>query len=155
MKKRNPNDVEKELRNITDGLGMPMDEEMIRPCVILNSLGYKTRQSCQGHEEKYGSSPWIQIIWDEEISKEYYDRSLDEFFNTLFKDLEEFYKNKKTKHINIISITIIQSKSLIIKLAQDTDLKIYGENNSIKMKEYLKEIQDFCEFLNRKYNLNY
>lgn len=153
---RNPHEVEKELRSVTDGIGMPMDEGIIRPCVILNSLGYKTRQSCEGHEDRYSTYPWIDLIWNEEKSKGYLDKSYNEFFNTVYLDLEEYYKNSKSPHDCTVSFFKFGDEDeLIIRLAQTTDVKIFGNNRAEKIKEYLKEIQNFCEFLNKKYNLNY
>lgn len=156
MIRRDPKEVEKELRNITDGLGLPMDEGMIRPCVILNSLGFKTRQSCEGHEDKYSSRPWIDLIWNQENTREYYEKSLKEFFDTIFIDLEDFYKTHKPPHCNVISFYKFSgSTKLIIRLQQTADLRVYVENRGGKINDYLSEIQNFCEFLNKKYNLNY
>ncbi len=154
--KQNPIEVEKNLRNITDGIGMPLDEDIIRPCVILNSLGFKTRQSCSGHEDRYSTYPWIDLIWNEEEAQEYLDNSLTEFFETIYLDLEEYYKESKLKHDNVLSFYIFGDKDvLIIRLTQLTDIKIFGEQRPEKMQENFEVIKNFCEYLNKKYQLNY
>ena len=56
-KLQNPKDIEEKIKNVTDGLGMPLDEGVFRSVVILNSLGLKTRQSCEGHVDRYSTSP--------------------------------------------------------------------------------------------------
>jgi hypothetical protein len=154
--KQNPIEVEKKLRNMTDGIGMPLDEGAIRPCVILNSLGFKTRQSCSGHEDRYNTYPWIDLIWNEEETKEYLDKSLTEFFVTIYQDLVGYYKESNPKHDNVISFFIFDGEDqLIIRLTQLTDIKIFGAERPEKIREHFEEIKNFCEYLNKKYQLNY
>ena len=152
---KDPKQIELKLRNTGDGQGRGLDENIIRPCVILNALGYKTRQSCEGHVEEYGTYPWIDLIWDEKSGEDYYQKSLKQFYETIFKDLEEFYKLNKKPYDNTISFSIFDDEILIIRLAHKTDSKIYGEERPKKLQEHLKEIQEFCEYLNKKYHLNY
>ena len=87
----NLTEVEKILRETTDNLGMPIDSRIFKACVILNSLGYKTRQSCQGHAENYTTYPWIEIFYNEEVSPEYYLASSKHFHDNLFQDLKLYY----------------------------------------------------------------
>jgi len=153
MNKLNPYEVEKNLREVTDLVGMPIDSGIFRSCVILNSLGYKTRQSCEGHEESYNTYPWIDLIWDADTTPEYYESSAKFFYENLFQDLKQFYKNRNTKYNQQITIEYFSSKKFNVRLSQMQNLKCYRNKRKEKLKEYLNEINDFCEFLNKKYNI--
>jgi len=52
MKIKNPKEVEKEFKRMADNLGFGIDQNIFRSVIILNSLGYKTRQSCEGHLDR-------------------------------------------------------------------------------------------------------
>ena len=152
---KNPKDVKKAISNATDALGFPLDKDIVRPVVILNSLGLKTRQSCQGHLRRYNTYPWISIFWVDERTPEYYKESRKIFFNTLFKDLEEFYQDRKTPYENIITFNFLDEKQLDVTLKSIGNLKIYNDIRKQKLQEQFKELSDFCEYLNKKYQLNY
>ncbi|NBO17445.1 MAG: hypothetical protein EBV07_00945, partial [Proteobacteria bacterium] len=47
-----------------------------------------------------------------------------------------------------------KEKELIIRLSQFENSKCFKDKRTEKLNEYLKEINDFCEFLNAKYQLN-
>jgi len=160
--RRDPRIVAKELRSMTDGLGMPLDKGIFRSCVILNSLGYKTRQSCAGHVRRYETYPWIDLVMSvDEIkenikNEEKIEKLVQEFGKTLYLDLQEFYQDRKVNHDSVLSLVRFRVEDgLEYRLEQLTSLKIFGRQRSQKMKCFFKEIQDFCEFLNQKYELNY
>jgi len=150
---KNPKDVEKEMKKITDGIGMPIDKKMLRPSVILNSLDFVTSGSCEGHNNRYFTYPWIDI--DFPIPNNNLDEAREFFFETLYRDLEEFYENRRVNHEDVISFQEIKGRLLTIRLSSNCNIKILNSNRNKKIKDQLQEILDFCEFLNKKYNLNY
>jgi hypothetical protein len=154
-KTKNPKEVKEVISKVTDALGFPLDKDIIRPVVILNSLGLKTRQSCQGHLRRYNTYPWIALEWDAEKTPEYYKESRKIFFKTIFKDLEEFYQDRKVPYENILSFKFLDEKQLSVTLSSITNLKIFDKNRKLKLQEQFKELSDFCEYLNKKYNLGY
>ncbi|GHO66856.1 hypothetical protein KSC_057480 [Ktedonobacter sp. SOSP1-52] len=50
-----------QFRKTTDRLGMPIDEGIFETVVVLNLLGVKTRQSCEGHLERGSFAPWVTL----------------------------------------------------------------------------------------------
>jgi hypothetical protein len=154
-KTRNPKEVKEAISKVTDALGYPLDKDIIRAVVILNSLGLKTRQSCQGHLRRYNTYPWIALKWDAEKTPEYYKESRKIFFNTIFKDLEEFYQDRKVTYENILSFKFLDEKQLNVDLSSITNLKIFDKDRKRKLQEQFKELSDFCEYLNKKYHLDY
>lgn len=135
---------------------MTIDKNIFRSVVILNALGYETRQSCEGHLNRYSTMPWIEIQWIEEDSNEYFQRSLKFFYENLFQDLKEYYQNKKyVPYDQQIILEIMGSGQLRVRLGQYQNSKCFKNKRKEKLKAYLQEINDFCEFLNQKYNLNY
>lgn len=50
-----------EVDSWTDALGMPIDIQIRNLIIVLNLLGFKTRQSCEGHLEHGDASPWVDF----------------------------------------------------------------------------------------------
>ena len=77
---------------IADRTGMPIEKGIIDTVVVFNSIGYKTRQSCEGHAGKEGLPfSWIDIqneFVDTEEGQEYEDlnREFDLFLKTNQKE---------------------------------------------------------------------
>ncbi len=55
-------EVNRRLRTVTDGNGMPIDPGIYETCVILNVLGFTTEMSCEGHLDHSLPYPWVRII---------------------------------------------------------------------------------------------
>lgn len=55
--------------NVTDGLGMPVDEGIKKAVVALNILKFETVQSCEGHLNWGLPYPWIALQPDQEKVK--------------------------------------------------------------------------------------
>jgi hypothetical protein len=53
--------IRKEIEQITDGLGMPIDEGIKEAVAIFNAVGLYTSASCEGHIDRGISAPWIEI----------------------------------------------------------------------------------------------
>lgn len=64
-KKQRWDDMAREVDSWTDGLGMGIDEKIKDTVIVLNLLGFKTRQSCEGHLSWGHSYPWISLELDD------------------------------------------------------------------------------------------
>ncbi len=56
--------LRKEVETWTDGLGLPIDEGIKETVIVLNLLGLKTYQSCEGHLGEGDSAPWVTFVVD-------------------------------------------------------------------------------------------
>lgn len=151
---KDPIKIKEKISKTTDLLGHPIDKGILRSVVILNSLGFITSASCEGHEEEYNSNPFIDIIFQTDPS-ENVEECKKLFFETLYKDLEEFYKNREIAHDNKISFRTHTFNQFEIRLYINTNLKVYGETREKMVKNHYLELVEFCEYLNKKYHLNY
>lgn len=50
----------------TDRLGNPIDENILEMVTILNLLGFRSYQSCEGHLESGVKVPWVTFVTGEE-----------------------------------------------------------------------------------------
>jgi len=149
---KNPYEVRKKIERAIDGLGMPIDKGIFRAIVILNSLGFETTGSCEGHEDRYSTYPWIDLKFETENS---FDENRKLFFDTLFKDIESFYENREVPHKNKITFFVFNDEIFQIRLYICSNPKISKYEREMELRNHYLEITDFCEFLNKKYNLNY
>jgi len=149
-----PQKVSERLKKTTDKLGMPIDKGIFRSVVILNSLGFETTGSCEGHIEEINKNPWIQISFHDENTNDVKDGE-KLFFDTLLKDIEDFYSKRDTKHENVLTFKEIKSSRFLIDIYPNTNLLVFSNDKFKNLKDSLNEINDFCEFLNLKYKLNF
>jgi hypothetical protein len=54
----------REVDSWTDGLGSPIDPGIKETVIVLNLLGFPTRQSCEGHLDHGNANPWIDLSLD-------------------------------------------------------------------------------------------
>jgi hypothetical protein len=151
---KNPSLIKERLSSTTDLLGLPVDKGIFRSIVILNSIGFYTTGSCEGHEDRYGTSPYIDIVF-QSLPDDNIDDCKKLFFETLFKDLEDFYKDREVEHSKKVVFLNPVFSQFEITIKIHTNLKIFGEDREKKLREHYLELTDFCEFLNKKYKLNY
>ena len=151
---KNPIEVQNIVKKITDSLGMPIDNKMIRPLVILNSLGFETSGSCEGHLDRYNTYPWIDIDF-KNLGEGKKNNPQEILFKSLYRDLEDFYSQRNTLHENKIVFRQIGANELTVRLACNSNLNIYSQTKEQKFQEQYQEISDFCEYLNLKYQLNF
>ncbi|PJD97235.1 MAG: hypothetical protein CK425_03710 [Parachlamydia sp.] len=82
--------VAKEVDSWVDGLGYPIDQGIKETVIVLNLLGFPTRQSCEGHLNHGEASPWIDfaitqpefVTLQNQVS-DFYQVELKESFQTL------------------------------------------------------------------------
>lgn len=53
--------MEKEVESWTDALGLGIDPGIKKMVIVLNLLGFKTEQSCEGHSDWGRPYPWVRI----------------------------------------------------------------------------------------------
>ena len=59
------------VEHFTDKLGTPIDPGIFETVVVLNLLGFRTFQSCEGHLDHGCAYPWVTVI-DAAVSGRYY-----------------------------------------------------------------------------------
>lgn len=57
--------MEKEVETWTDALGLGIDPGIKKTVIILNLLGFKTQQSCEGHIDWGRPYPWVSITTED------------------------------------------------------------------------------------------
>jgi len=61
-----------EINSCTDALGLPIDQRIKETVIVINLLGFKTSQSCEGHLNWGCPFPWVEIaVMDEDLSALY------------------------------------------------------------------------------------
>jgi len=200
-------EIRKEIENIRDRCGMPIDKEIKETVIIFNALGLSTSSSCGGHIDRGYLVPWIEISAPnepeerfisqnksfEKVAKKYnltfeevqkgtnmdayweamrecsQNEETEEYKNwkkenkNLFKKaqsfLKEFYKKRKVNPEMKLKITEIEGHFRIHNGGRDYKPIVKKEDLSEKeikirlekLKKYRSEMQEFTEFLKRKY----
>lgn len=57
--------VETMINEVTDGCGLPVDEDIKKTVVALNALNFETIQSCEGHLDWGLPYPWVSLRPDQ------------------------------------------------------------------------------------------
>ena len=154
-------DVEKQVNEITDKLGEPIDPGIKEAVAGFNIWKIPISQSCEGHLHKEGASfPWVEIYtpepkgWkeSEEKKREWTIENLKHRKRTM-EMLDEFYQDREMpfdarlsfSNIGIYGGFRIQSTGAeIMPILSDKEQKE-------KLKLYRKEMNDFAKFLKDKY----
>lgn len=55
------NRTREKFRKVTDKLGCSIDEGILETVIVLNLLGLRTTQSCEGHLDRAVAAPWVDI----------------------------------------------------------------------------------------------
>lgn len=109
--------MEKEVSSWTDALGLGIDPKIKETVIVLNLLGFKTSQSCEGHINWGNAYPWVAFDYESdqfkaltsklreisqqtkaeeaELKKKYSELTIQEIMQT--KDvskLDELYKQR-------------------------------------------------------------
>jgi len=154
-------DAEKQVNEITDRLGMPIDTEIKDAVVALNIWGVPTSQSCEGHLHKEGASfPWVEVYapepegWkeNEEKEREWTMENLKNRVKTM-ELLEEFYKDRKTSfdaRLNFSNIGIYGGFR-VQSMGAETMSILADKGQKEKLTIYRREMNDFTKFLKAKF----
>lgn len=137
--------LEKEVDTWTDALGMPIDPKIKDIVIVLNLLGFKTEQSCQGHIDHGRAYPWVAFLVENRENNEkieIFDRiklaeeKLEEQFPNL--TLNEIRRTQPTEELS----------SLYSELHKISD-KI-----EINEKKQLKPIKDLLNRFYRQHKID-
>lgn len=157
-------------RAITDGLGMPIDEEIVETVAIMRLMGINTTMSCGGHLDRVTGGPYIMFSpreakqWQEECRgiedkmspayKHAYDMarkaSLAEQ-SKLMKLLEEYYSNHQALYPQmLVAHNYVFGNRLYCQGVELANIASPAEQKQI-LADNLKEMKDFTEFLKVRY----
>lgn len=153
-------EIEKEVEETADKLGMPIDERIKDTVTAFNIWEFPTSQSCEGHLHKEGASfPWIEVyasepkIEDKETKeKEWIAENLKQR-KKMIELLEEFYKNRETTFdarldfSNIGAFGAFRIQSMGAEVMQ----LFSPEEQKKKIELYRKEMSDLTKFLRDKF----
>ncbi len=59
-------ELETQISEYADALGMPVDEGIKETVIALTALGFPTVQSCEGHSDRGNPFPWVTIEYPDE-----------------------------------------------------------------------------------------
>lgn len=154
-------DVERQVNEIKDAKGEPVDPNIKEAVVAFNLLKFPTHASCEGHLRKEGASfPWVEVYapepegWKEnkEKQKQWTIENL-KHRNRMMGVLEEFYKDRETPfdaRLSFSNIGIYGGFRIQSTGAEVMPL-LSPEEQKEKRKIYRKEMDDFAKFLKAKF----
>jgi len=159
--KKRLEEIRKEVNEIADKKGRPIEEGIKETVVMFNAFDIKTWQSCEGHaEEDERSAPWVMFQpkipeneeWcDDEESREKVIAEGEEMKKQIMDLLNDFYKKRKIEFGNMLGLKGI---GYSLKL-QSNEAEIFKGLDPDEAREkllvYRKEMSDFTEFLKENY----
>ncbi|MCX6713706.1 MAG: hypothetical protein NTV48_01205 [Candidatus Vogelbacteria bacterium] len=160
-------DIREAIEKTTDAIGHPIEGGIKESVVILSAFGLRTSQSCGGHpdeprsEERAPSrAPWVEIYpkepdqkdWyeNEELRKEVEAESLDYRAKAL-NLFDEFYQDKTVPNDVMLGLSPIAYGFRIQSNGLDSLEGLADQQRTEKGQLYEKEMEDFTEFLKRKF----
>ena len=158
-------EIEKRVERIKDAQGKPIEKGIKETDVLLNALGLRTSQSCEGHLEKtYSSAPWVEIysrlastkegVKTEKIqeTKERMEQQNLHFRKKATNLLGMFYQNREVpieQRLCLSDIGIYHAFRIQSQGAEKLD-NLTKEEQKNKLRRYRQEMQDFTQFLKEK-----
>jgi hypothetical protein len=130
-KERSWNAMATEVDSWTDALGMPIDPKIRDTVIVLNLLGFKTSQSCEGHIDRGSAYPWISFNMNDSDA-----RLLVENQRAILEKIESKREELKDKY-------------------PDTDpYDSPGVSELIKLREKYREVDTQIQEISRKKMIN-
>lgn len=110
--------IKKHFEKVADKLGKPIDRGIFETVVILNTFGFNTRMSCEGHLKRaYYIGPWVDI----EIKEIPTVKKLKDKISQLMQQANQLKaKNENRKKIN----TLLAKRNAYSLLILKRNLKI-------------------------------
>lgn len=169
-KEKRLKEIREKVEQFVDALGMPVDPGIKETVVFLITLGINTVASCEGHIDHGTGGPYIDITSEkvleleeklkgvtqkqerEKIVEEIRKAGLEEAKKVL-KLLNEFYQGRKIEDYSQILILrqVIRGEYRLESIGIEFQEEIDIETKKERLQKYQKEIQEFTEFLRRKY----
>jgi hypothetical protein len=164
--------TESKINCITDRQGLGIDSEITESIVALQTLGFTTTASCQGHLDHVNAAPWVNI--GENVSRELLikkrelkglleenDAAKIRFITKknlkeqirLMKLLDEFYRKREVSY----DVRLVLNR---FDIYGDATLESTGERFQVirskaeqkeKFTQYRNEMKAFTDFLKMKY----
>lgn len=155
------NQIKQQLREI-DNLGGKIDEGIIDLVAILNSLGFPTRASCEGHvDHKFDCSPFVSIApICESTPKNKQDlkdqlKGNHKYLPLIFDLLDEYYQ-ENSDIVHSLRLTCVRDTNCIEFITRDYSKHIKDmQKREMLHKAYAEEINKFTQFLLKKYKEGY
>jgi len=162
-------DIEKQVDEIRDALGKPIDLGIKKAVIALNLWEFSTSQSCEGHsgespkEEGESKTPWIDIEalepkdWKEnkEVQEKWREENLKKQVK-MINFLDEFYKNREVPFDVKLQLDPrgIYGGFLLQSQGAETISVLLKEEQERRRELYRKEMNNFADFLKDKFLKN-
>lgn len=162
FKKEKFKEIKREIDQIEDCLGKPIDEGIKETVVMFKAFELKTSGSCEGHfEEERIQAPYVEIYptepeeenWTEnEELRNKVEQEAKEMRLKLLNLLKEFYEKERASFDEMLGFREIgygfriQSNGAEILEVLDEE-----ERQENRLSAYKKEMEKFTEFLKEKY----
>lgn len=136
------------LENETDGLGMPIDNEILKTVALLNLLGFSTHQSCHGHlnVDNHGL-PYAWVNFKTPTEKEFSDEHNDPFAfksHWYFQFLEETHQHAETETRKRYNIP--QNKEINFS---NKEIERYFDESLSKTRKEHRDYESYLEALDK------
>lgn len=145
--------MRQKVNSFTDKLGTPVDPEIFDLVVALRLHGFNTVNSCAGHvkEKTLDFSPSVSITANKENHIKEYKANIISL-SKLITLLSKFYINRPTDYKNMLICSSTWGTGGFIELRPHAGLASTYEVRELEKREalhklYIKECQDFAEFL--------
>lgn len=138
---RTYNEVKKEVSQITDRLGTPIDKGIEKLVIALRMWDFPTDASCEGHQDLGAPYPWVQIYAPEQPEKAWIQANQHER-HKLSRLLNEFYKTEPDfQKFAYEDIGIFGAFRLVPNVPRKTKI------TEAKLLEYRQNFHLFADFI--------
>jgi len=134
--------VKKEVDQLVDRLGYPIDNGIKRVVAVLRLVGFHTTASCEGHICSGLPYPWVDINNGPEFGQR--DTAERQALQVL---LDEFYKDRYWKFVKLARFGIFGA----CRMMPYDDINMEGDKNPEMRLFYLNSMNEFVEWLLKKY----
>lgn len=170
LKEKRLKEIEKEVENIADAEGRPIDPGIKETVIALKALEFPTCQSCEGHPAErpeeievkghQSRAPWVWIespgpknLKESESTQKEWKRENLKHQSKMIELLDEFYKDREVAfdvRLHIESRGIYGAFAITNQGADAVEGLPQVEQKEKRL-VYQKEMQKFSDFLKEKY----
>jgi hypothetical protein len=164
-------EIRKEIDQITDATGRPIEPGIKEAVIMFNAHGLRTRQSCEGHSEtdrvleEQTLAPWVEVYPEEpDVEKWQYNDELREKVDKEGRELrlksirllDQFYRvnDRKVPYDAMLGFDNIAYGFRIQSNGLEVLPDLPEETRNERRLLYKKEMDDFTEFLKNEYLKN-
>lgn len=161
-KKKRIQQITKHVDEITDRLGMPVDEGIKQTVIYLQALGFPTNGSCEGHpNKKHGLDfPWVDVGEEHPTHKNWFKNeklmakihsNLGRLYYNLIILLNKYYKHRKVDYDVMLDASLFATWIRLQSKGGEAFKQFSKKDKSGKIFAYTKEMKDFTKFLEKEY----